>query len=89
MREMPKPNGGGGGTLERVGFLRRDSACSDKSPILRRGLAHYRLDKSLRPRLESGDFSSTILESQSSSENHKTRRSRSFFRNLVFKVSLN
>ncbi|MDL0081112.1 glycosyltransferase family 2 protein [Helicobacter sp. XJK30-2] len=59
--------------------MRRDSACSDKSPILRRGLAHYRLDKSLRPRLESGDFSSTILESQSSSENHKTRRSRSFF----------
>ena len=45
-----------------------DSACSDKSPILRRGLAHYRLDKSLRPRLESGDFSSTILESQSSTE---------------------
>ena len=72
----------GGGQLRRVGFLRRDSACSDKSPILRRGLAHYRLDKSLRPRLEnkghrsaladvsleSGDFSSTILESQSSTE---------------------
>ena len=58
-----RQTGGGGETLERVGFLWRDSACSDKSPILRRGLAHYRLDKSLRPRLESGDFSSTILES--------------------------
>ncbi|STO97358.1 hypothetical protein [Helicobacter canis] len=51
--------------------MRRDSACELKSPILRRGLAHYRLDKSLRPRLESGDFSSTILESQSSTENTK------------------
>ncbi|STO97352.1 hypothetical protein [Helicobacter canis] len=64
------------------GQITKDSACSDKSPILRRGLAHYRLDKSLRPRLEnkghrsaladvsleSGDFSSTILESQSSAE---------------------
>ncbi|WP_147278830.1 hypothetical protein [Helicobacter canis] len=40
-----------------------DSALRDKSPILRRGLAHYRLGKSLRPHLESGDFSSQILES--------------------------
>ena len=56
--------GGGGVTLRRVGFLRRDSACSDKSLILRGGLAHYRLDKSLRPSLESSNFSSTILESQ-------------------------
>ena len=57
-------------------FSGRDSALRDKSPILRRGLAHYRLGKSLRPRLESGDllkklrlrlvFSSQILESQSS-----------------------
>lgn len=31
--------------------------------ILRRGLAHYRLGKSLRPRLENIDFSSQILES--------------------------
>ena len=37
----------------------------DKSPILRGGLAHYRLDKSLRPPLKSGDLSSQILESQS------------------------
>ena len=44
----------------------RDSVLRDKSPILRRGLAHYRLGKSLRPRLESGDFSSQALESQSS-----------------------
>ena len=29
--------------------------------ILRRGLAHYRLDKSLRPRLENIDFSPQIL----------------------------
>ena len=36
----------------------------DKSPILRGGLAHYRLDKSLRPPLKSGDLSSQILESQ-------------------------
>ena len=50
-------------------FSGRDSALRDKSPILRRGLAHYRLGKSLRPRLESGDFSSQILESQSSCEN--------------------
>ncbi|MDL0079422.1 hypothetical protein NYJ85_01920 [Helicobacter sp. CPD2-1] len=35
----------------------------DKSMILRRGLAHYRLDKSLRPRLENIDFSPQILES--------------------------
>ncbi|WP_258552264.1 hypothetical protein [Helicobacter canis] len=34
---------------------------SDKSRILRRGLAHYRLGKSLRPRLENHDFSSQIL----------------------------
>ena len=32
-------NGGGGVTLRRVGFLWRDSACSDKSLILRGGLA--------------------------------------------------
>ena len=50
---------------------KRDWVLRDKSPILRRGLAHYRLGKSLRPRLESGDFSSQsvasleILESQS------------------------
>ena len=31
--------------------------------ILRRVLAHYRLGKSLRPRLENIDFSSQILES--------------------------
>ncbi len=31
--------------------------------ILRRGLAHYRLGKSLRPRLENIDFSPQILES--------------------------
>ena len=48
-----------------IGLVDGDSALRDKSPILRRGLAHYRLDKSLRPRLESGDFSSQILESQS------------------------
>ncbi|STO97975.1 glycosyl transferase family 90 [Helicobacter canis] len=42
-----------------------DSACSDKSAILRGGLAHYRPDKSLRPPLENANFSSTILESQS------------------------
>ena len=52
-----------------------DSACSDKSPILRRGLAHYRLDKSLRPRLESGDFSSTILESQSGEKSTECEKS--------------
>ena len=50
--------------------------------ILRRGLAHYRLDKSLRPRLENIDFSSQILESsgeqlvkksvEKRSENEKT-----------------
>ncbi|KAA8707647.1 hypothetical protein [Helicobacter canis] len=37
----------------------------DKSPILRGELAHYQQDKSLRPPLENGDFSSQILESQS------------------------
>ena len=35
-----------------------DSALRDKSAILRGGLAHYRLDKSLRPPLENANFSS-------------------------------
>ena len=51
------------GGATRVGFGLVDWALhlSDKSWILRRGLAHYRLDKSLRPRLESHDFSSQLL----------------------------
>ena len=46
-------------------FSNGDSALRDKSAILRGGLAHYRLDKSLRPPLENANFSSQILESQS------------------------
>ena len=46
-------------------FSNGDSALRDKSAILRGGLAHYRLDKSLRPPLENTNLSSQILESQS------------------------
>ena len=44
-------------------FSSGDSALHDKSVILRGGLAHYRLDKSLRPPLENTNLSSQILES--------------------------
>ena len=44
-------------------FSSGDSALRDKSVILRGGLAHYRLDKSLRPPLENTNLSSQILES--------------------------
>ncbi|MDL0082052.1 hypothetical protein NYG90_05090 [Helicobacter sp. XJK30-2] len=75
------------------GQTTKDSACSDKGLIASRSLQLY--TPSMRPcersqnkgyrsplgdvSLESKPFSSTILESQSSSESHKTRRSRSFF----------
>ena len=49
-------------------FSSGDSALRDKSVILRGGLAHYRLDKSLRPPLENTNLSSQILESSSGSE---------------------
>ena len=50
-------------------FLGGIRLCGGIRRFCGRGLAHYRLGKSLRPRLESGDFSSQILESQSSCEN--------------------
>ncbi len=56
---------GGGQPTKDSALSGGDSALRDKSPILRGGLAHYRLDKSLRPPLKSGDLSSQILESQS------------------------
>ena len=52
----------------------KDSACSDKSRILRRDLGHYRLGNSLRSRLENRNFSSTILKSCANSKNHKSLR---------------
>lgn len=42
--------------------------------ILRRVLAHYRLGKSLRPRLENIDFSSQILESCAIKRKEKTMK---------------
>ncbi|MDL0080389.1 hypothetical protein [Helicobacter zhangjianzhongii] len=62
----------------------RDSACGLESWILRRRLAHYRLDKSLRLRLENKghrsaqadvslenhNSSTTILESQNNNKKH-------------------
>ena len=61
------------------GQITKDSACSDKGLIASRSLQLH--TPSMRPceRSQSKPFSSTILESQSSSESHKTRRSRSFF----------
>ena len=65
----------------------KDSACELKSLILRGGLAHLRLVKSLRPPLESSDFSSTILESQSSNENYKSCREQTALPNIQSRAS--
>ena len=66
-------NGGGGGKLS------KDSACGLESAIASsRGVDRPQVLSSLRD-LQNADSSSTILESQSSNESHKTRRSRSFF----------
>ena len=57
-------NGGGGGvTLRRVGFLRRDSACSDKAGSLPFACAIDAQVLSPRKSLRNPAFSSTILES--------------------------
>ena len=61
------------------GQITKDSACGLESAIASsRGVDRPQVLSSLRD-LQSPDSSSTILESQSSSESHKTRRSRSFF----------
>ncbi|STO96967.1 MBOAT family protein [Helicobacter canis] len=64
---------GGGGKLS------KDSACGLESAIASsRGVDRPQVLSSLRD-LQNANSSSTILESHSSNESHKTRRSRSFF----------
>ena len=81
----------GGGQLERVSFLAKngdycgesavtcDQVCALDSPCKAPFLAQKSFREQAKSNAQSKPFSSTILESQSSSESHKTRQSRSFF----------
>ena len=59
-----------GGNKNSSKKVRANSALSDKSLNLRSGLGHYPLGNSLRPSLDSNDFSSQILEFRVAQSQH-------------------